>query len=214
MSRSTARSVALGIFTFVAIHLVSAQLREGKFGIGLSISGNKMLSDLPTNDINFGGSLDYTYALTDNWGIRGSVALDGLKGKTALGEKISSPVISANFAASYEFSPEERVNPFVFLGFGLLYLNPIKSEQQALIGPSDQPYDAALVGGFGVDLFVDPIWSVTLLVRGSRLIHDKLEGIRGGTSVDSFGTVQIGFRYYLYDYFSIMKILSPPKKGD
>lgn len=197
---------------FVLVNLSLAQMREGKFGIGFSLSGNKMASDLPANDVGVGASLDYTYAVIENWSLRGSVALDGFKGKNGLGEKISSSVFTANFAASYEFLPTARVNPFAFLGFGLLYLNPVRNDQQALIGAGDQPWDVALLGGFGVDYFVDPIWSVTLLVRIARLRHDKLEGIRSGSSPDSYLVAQIGFRYYLYDFFSLRKALSPSNK--
>lgn len=212
MSQTILRVNTTIFVAFVLVNLSLGQMREGKFGIGFSLSGNKMASDLPTNDVSVGASLDYTYAVIENWSLRGSVALDGLKGKNALGEKISSPVFSANFAASYEFLPSARVNPFTFLGFGVLYLNPVRNDQQALIGAGDQPWDAALVGGFGVDYFVDPIWSATLLVRMSRLRQDKLEGIRGGSSGDAYIAVQIGFRYYLYDFFSLRKALSPSRK--
>lgn len=190
----------------------AAQLREGKFGIGLSIAGNRMASDLPTNEFNVGASVDYTYAILEHWSLRGGVAFDGLKGKTAAGETIMSPVISATAVLAYDLMPHPHLNPFGFLGVSLLYLNPVKNQSQALIGPSDQPWDAAIVGGIGLDYFVDPIWSITVQVRMASMLKDKLEGIRGGSARDAFGAIQVGFRYYLYDYFFLRKILSPAKQ--
>ncbi len=206
------RGFIVVLMTFVGIAAGMAQLREGKFGLGLSIAGNRMASDLPTNEFNVGLSLDYTYEILENWSLRGGVAFDGLKGKTAAGEKIMSPVISATAVLAYDLMPQSHVNPFGFLGFGLLYLNPVKNQSQALIGPSDQPWDAAIVGGLGFDYFVDPIWSITVQVRMASMLKDKLEGIRGGSARDAFGAIQVGFRYYLYDYFFLRKILSPVKQ--
>jgi hypothetical protein len=43
-----------------------AQVGRGKFGFGLSVSGNTMQSDWATTDPGFGGSADISYSFGKN----------------------------------------------------------------------------------------------------------------------------------------------------
>ncbi|MCI0564904.1 MAG: porin family protein [Nitrososphaera sp.] len=204
----------LSALVLCSLFLVSAtsfaQLRAWKFGVGLNGSVSQLQSDLRTNDLGFGASVGYTLSVAEHVGIRGSFGLNSFTGKDALGNEYRSNPFSAKFFLSYDILPESQWNPFIFAGGGVYYVSATRNDTEFLIGANDQPWDILFAGGAGIDIFPDPLWSITISAEGTLMGKDKIEGVRGGSSKDVYSQVNIGFRYYFYDtLFFLNQQVSP-----
>lgn len=203
--------LSLSVLLCLPVSVAESQVRQGKFGFGISGSGNILQSDWKTNDVGLGASADLTYSLVENWGLRSSLGFDTFTGKNSAGLKVLSTAIHANLAVSYDFMPHEAFNPFVFGGGGLMFYYPRIDKGLALLSGNDRPWDVSVIGGVGFDYFLDEFWSITVSAEAGLMGSDNIEGYAGGFN-DTFGRVSIGVRYYLFDKDFVKRMIEAFEK--
>ncbi len=198
--------IALLISTFTLLAATNAQVGRGRFGFGLSAGPALLQSDLKTNDLSYGASADISYALGSGWGLKSSLGFDSYSGKDYSNQSILSTVFRGDLTVTYDFVPREPFNPFVYGGGGLMFFYPRIDNGASLISGKNQPWSPYLVGGLGIDYFINESWSLMLTAEGTSLFTDRVDGISAGVN-DSFMRFSIGIRYYLFDRSTVEKIV-------
>ena len=212
--------------------VLQSQMRNGKLGIGICGAGNILQSDQAKDQVGFGSSLELTYSLVNHWGIRSSLGFDAFRGKEReTGFQFMSTAFHVNLAVSYNFLLTRAFSPFIFAGAGLMYYYPRSEENPGFIKPllygRDRPWDIALSGGLGFDIFFKEFLSITVSAEAGWLGSDNIDGICDGRGNDTFERISVGVRYYLFDKGFLKKtiktienrersktkkLLNPPKK--
>ena len=203
--------VLLGLCT-AALH---GQIRQGKFGVGLSGSGNILNSDLPVNQVGYGSSAALTYAVQDHWGFSSDIGFDMFLGKLSNGNEVSVPTFYGDLSFVYNIAPHRTFNPFIYVGGNLLTYYPREKTSAGyydlLTGLNNVSWTVGIIGGFGFDYFLNEFWSVTASVQGGWLLSDNIDGIPLGGN-DAFGRISIGVRYYLFDKSFVKELIETSKE--
>ena len=195
----------------ILVSSAQAQVGRGKFGLGLSLSGNTLQSDWRTNDLGFGGSADISYSFGYNWGVVSALGIDQFQGVNNLNQNVVSTVFRATLALSYEFLPDNPMNPFVFVGGGWMLYTPRVVDGGGLISGRYPPYDLLAFGGVGVDYYVSESWSIIVRGGAGMMGTDAADGSTTGSN-DLFGHVSVGIRYYLFDRSTVEKIVDSVRR--
>ena len=182
------------------------QVGRGKFGVGMSASGNMMQSDWKSNDPGYGASIDISYSIGNDWGLLAALGLDSFSGKDPANLNVLSTAFHGRLAASYDFLPNKILNPFLFAGAGLSYYFPRVDNGRALLSGADRPWDLFVNGGIGVDYFLDESWSIIVTANATMMASDNLEGYAAGSN-DIVGRISVGVRYYLFDRSTVQRIV-------
>lgn len=203
------------LLVFLLLGLLSlpaeSQVGRGKFGVGLSASGNMLQSDWKSNDPGYGASVDISYAIGNDWGLLAALGFDSFSGKDPASLPVLSTAFHGRLAASYDFMPNKILNPFLFAGAGLSYYFPRVDNGRALLSGADRPWDLFVNGGIGVDYFLDESWSIIVTANTTMMASDNLEGYAAGTN-DIIGRVSVGVRYYLFDRSTVQRIVDAVRK--
>jgi hypothetical protein len=206
MNRRGICFVAISL-SFLLITPSMAQVGRGRFGLGLSLAGNTLNSDWKTNDLGWGASADMSYGFGDWWGLVSRLALNRYTGKNLVNQRVLSTVFSGDVGLRLDLLPSKSLDPFVFGRVGLAFYVPRIDNGPALAGGVDQMWDLAVGGGVGVDIFLDKSWSLIVTAEVGTLTNDQIDGYKLASSIDRFGGVSIGVRYYLFDRFSVERIV-------
>lgn len=188
-----------------------SQVGRGKFGFGISASGNMLQSDWKSNDLGYGASADLSYALANDWGLLSSLGFDSFNGKDPANLKVLSTAFHGKLAASYDFLPNKVLNPFLFAGAGLTYYFPRVDNGRALLSGADRPWDVFVNGGIGVDYFINESWSIVVTANATMMGSDNIDGYATGSN-DIIGHVSVGIRYYLFDRSTVERIVEAMKR--
>ena len=202
----------VGLLLGTIVQPIQAQVGRGKFGIGLSAAGNMLNSDWKTNDIGLGASADFSYALGSNWGLASKLGLNTYTGKTSANQSVLSTVFYGNIGLSYDFLRDKPIDPFLFGRVGLAFYAPRIDNGPALTSGVNQMWDMAFGGGVGVDYFIDESWSLVVTAEAGTLTNDWIDGYKGGGSIDMFGQVSVGIRYYLFDRKTVERIVETVRR--
>ncbi len=209
------RNALSAVLVFLLLGLLpltaESQIGRGKFGFGISASGNMLQSDWKTNDLGYGASVDMSYALGDDWGMLAALGFDSFSGKDPANLKVLSTAFHGRLAASYDFLPNNVLNPFLFAGAGLMYYFPRIDNGRALLSGADRPWDIFVNGGIGVDYFVDESWSIIVTANATMMGSDNIDGYAAGSN-DIIGRISVGIRYYLFDRSTVQRIVDAVKK--
>jgi hypothetical protein len=170
-----------------------------------------MQSDLKTNEVSYGASVDLSYALENNFGLTSSLGFDSYSGKNYANQNALSTVFRGHFAASYDFLPKQVLNPFVYGGGGMMFFYPRIDNGPSLITGWSNPWNFYLVGGVGVDYFIDESWSLIVAGEGTYTFSDRMDGYKSGVD-DSFLRVSVGVRYYLFDRSTVQRIVDAVRR--
>jgi hypothetical protein len=199
------------IFTIVLLVILAssadAQVGRGKFGFGVSASGNMLQSDWKTNDPGFGASADISYLMGENWGLLSTLGFDTFNGKNSANQTVLSTAFHGKIALTYDFLRDKPLNPFVFAGGSVVFYNPRVDKGQVLLSGANRPWEFCLNGGIGVDYFLNESWSVIVSGEAGYMIDDWLDGY-GGPSNDIIQRVSVGVRYYLFDRSTVQRIVA------
>lgn len=199
--------VLLGCLSFPA----EGQVGRGKFGVGLSASGNMLQSDWKSNDPGYGASVDISYAIGNDWGLLAALGFDSFSGKDPADLNVLATAFHGRLAGSYDFLPNKILNPFLFAGAGLSYYFPRVDNGRALLSGKDRPWDVFVNGGIGVDYFLDESWSIIVTANATMMGSDNFDGYAAGSN-DIIGRVSVGVRYYLFDRSTVQRIVDAVQK--
>jgi len=213
MDRTITRLTSILLVTLLVVGVARSQMRSNKFGVGAS--GAYALSQTDRDPrSSIGGSLDITYSMTEVLGLRGSFGMIPLKTKTGT-TNYQTTIIHANLGLSLDMAPNSTVNPFIFVGPAVQYIDPRLGTGAPI--PVAAPVVAADVkrslvvtgaAAVGVDIFFSEFFSMTIAGETSLPVSDRLDGLSGTNSKkDMFERVTVGFRYYFFDQAFISRML-------
>ena len=203
--RSSIHSVIFLLFVLCFSAISPAQTRSGKFGIGLGADGTSFMGDASSaSTLGYGGSLSLFYSLTPGLGLRSNAGVEQLGYNNS--RSVTSDLIYGDLCLSADFLPNGSVNPFVYIGGGLAM-----ADSGGVIGAGGVGLDTHLMGGIGMDCFLNEFWSIT--IKGEYVLTGSprytLPAISGNSN--SFARVGLELRYYFFDQSFITKMLEALK---
>ena len=206
--KNTILSLALLAVAFVVLTATAeAQVRGGKFGVGLNGSYYLFQSDYSKQSPSFGGGVDMSYHFLDNLSVRGAFGLGLLQAEDANPPTLSTTLIYANLGLAADLMPNSTVNPFIFVGANIINFTPRYGTGVPLPVPNQKWYGVGAVGGVGIDIFPSEFFSITLGGEAYLPITDYLDGRSEGSTKDMYQRVYLGVKYYFFDQSFITKML-------
>ena len=196
-------AAALVVFTTIA----GAQVRGGKFGVGLNGSYYLFQSDYSKQRPSFGGGVDLSYHILDNLSFRGAFGIGLLQAENASPPSLSTTLVYANLGLAADLMPNSTVNPFIFVGANVINFTPRYGTGVPIDVPNQKWYGVGAVGGVGIDIFASEFLSVTLGGEAYLPITDYLDGLSDGSTKDMYQRVYVGVKYYFFDQNFITKML-------
>lgn len=186
-----------------------AQVRSGKFGVGVSGAYFLFQSDYSKMSPSYGGGAELSYHVLDNLSLRASFgyALLNAEDATKIPSEISTSLVYGNFGLAGDIMPNSTVNPFVFVGVNGIYYDPRSKDGAPLSGIGDSRTKAGAVAGIGIDIFPSEFISITIGGEGYLPITDNLDGLKDGNVKDMYQRIYVGVKYYFFDQGFITKML-------
>lgn len=212
MQRLLQVSMYAGSICLLLVSAAVGQMRQGKLGVGLSGSGYIFQSDLPQNDVTFGGNVNLTYSVAEYIGLRGALGTAFLEGKTTTGTKVRTNLYYGSLSLSVDLMPHEKFNPFLLAGGSIIGFDPRTSSGDALTAAGISRWDLNFSGGLGFDYFIDEFWAINVTAEGVLTFNDYLDGTKLGSTNDTYGRVSVGFRYHFFDESFIKKMIEAFEK--
>jgi hypothetical protein len=213
MKKSDFRLVSVAVLILAFVSISFGQMRVGKFGIGLAGTGYYFLqSNLKTPDPSGGGAVSLTYSIVNHVSLRSLLGVGYLAGKQAAsllyptGRSIETNIYHWDLALAFDFVPNGRFNPFIYVGGGLLWFDPRDKNGAPLTGGAVPRFDTNFLGGIGFDYFFNEFWAVSVSAEGVGGFNTWLDGTNGSMN-DSYGRVSVGIRYHLFDQNFVKKML-------
>jgi hypothetical protein len=213
MKKSDIRLVSVAVLLLAFVSVGLGQMRVGKFGVGLAGTGYYFLqSNLKTPDPSGGGAVTLTYSVANHVSLRSLLGVGYLAGTQAAsvlypsGRSIETNIYHWNLSLAYDFVPNGRFNPFIYVGGGLLWFDPRDKNGAQLSGSGVPRFDTNVLGGIGFDVFFNEFWAMSLSAEGVTGFNSWLDGTKGNTN-DSYGRVSLGLRYHFFDQKFITKMI-------
>jgi hypothetical protein len=213
MKKSDFRLVSVAVLILAFVSVSFGQMRVGKFGVGLAGTGYYFLqSNLKTPDPSGGGAVSLTYSIANHVSLRSLLGVGYLAGKQAAsllyptGRSIETNIYHWDLALAFDFVPNGRFNPFIYVGGGLLWFDPRDKNGAPLTGGAVPRFDTNFLGGIGFDYFFNEFWAVSVSAEGVGGFNTWLDGTNGSMN-DSYGRVSVGIRYHLFDQSFVKKML-------
>ena len=204
----TILSLAILVAALVVVSTIAgAQVRAGKFGVGLNGSYYLFQSDYSKQKPSFGGGVDLSYHVLDNLSFRGAFGLGLLQAEDAAPPTLSTTIIYANLGLAADLMPNSTVNPFIFVGANVINFVPRLGTGEPIDVPNRKWYGVGAVGGVGIDIFASEFFSITLGGEAYLPITDYLDGRSAGSTKDMYQRVYVGVKYYFFDQSFITKML-------
>lgn len=190
-----------------------AQVRSGKFGVGVSGAYYLFESDYNKMKPSYGGGAELSYHVLDNLSIRASFgygllnAQDPPTSVPGLPQEISTSLVYGNIGLAGDILPNSTVNPFIFVGANGIYFDPRTKDGNPLTGAGDSRTKGGAVVGIGLDIFPSEFVSITIGGEGYLPITDNLDGVKVGSVKDMYQRIYVGVKYYFFDQSFITKML-------
>jgi len=213
MKKRDFRLVSVVVLVLAFASAGFAQMRVGKLGVGLAGTGYYFLqSNLKTPDPSGGGAVSLSYSVAKQVSLRSLLGVGYLAGTQPSslsypsGRSVETNIYHWNLSVAYDFLPEGRFNPFIYVGGGLLWFDP-RDKNGAQLSSSGVPrFDTNFLGGVGFDYFFDEFWAMSLSAEGVGGFNSWLDGTKGSTN-DSYGRVSVGIRYHFFDQNFVKKMI-------
>jgi hypothetical protein len=192
-----------------------SQVRSGKFGAGGSGSYFYLDSDdVPRTAPSYGGALDFSYSIFQGISLRSSFGAGTMKWSVDTTNYITNLFFGA-FFLSVDFLPNASINPFLYAGGQLLYVDPQKTVGNVNVsilngGPSRT--DVSYLAGVGFDICFSEFFGMTLTGEYVLSNFDNIDGLANVKSNnDNYVRVAVGFKYYFFDGDFMTKMLNALK---
>jgi hypothetical protein len=213
MKKRDIRLVAVAVLLLAVVSIGVGQMRVGKFGVGIAGTGYYFLqSNLKTPDPSGGGAVTLTYSIANHVSLRSMMGAGYLAGKQPAsvlypsGRSIETNIYHWNLALAYDFVPNGRFNPFIYVGGGLLWFDPRDNNGAQITSSGVARFDTNVLGGIGFDVFFNEFWALSVSAEGVTGFNSWLDGTNGSQN-DSYGRVSLGLRYHFFDQGFVKKML-------
>jgi hypothetical protein len=208
MATRMLRSATVIVLLFLLVAPGLAQMRSGKFGVGVAGTASLLQCDVKNTKMGYGGGLSLSYSMTEYLGVRSTFLFDQMTYPSfgafsfAAGTEIPVNVVSANIGLSLDMMPNSTINPFITAGVG-----------RALLASKEIPstFDMHFYGGGGFDIFLSEFLSVTVSGEYVMTGSDLYDGVKAGSANDSYARIGLQVRYYFFDQDFITKLLEALK---
>jgi hypothetical protein len=201
MKRISVLVTAALLTLLVASGSANAQYLIGRWAIGIDAGANYWITDYNSYKVGFGGQVVARYEVARYFGLGLAAGYEVLKTDqtTPLERGTYASYIKANaipvaVVAYIHFFPRRSVNPYVFIGGGMMMY------QRLGIGTAP-PVDGAwhssylIPAGFGIESFIDNDISIDAQVGFSSLANDV--DARTTSSFKGFASARVGVNFYL-----------------
>ncbi len=200
-----------GLVLCVTLALVAstspAQMRSGKLGVGVGGSAYLFNDNIKDNLIKGGGGLTLSYSAMEHLGLRVAVGAGQLGWRDlSPGYSYTTSVFSGDVKVSYDILPHSKINPFLYVGGGVLYLDPRRDVDGMYLGTSIEKFDVNYLGGGGIDFFFNEFVSLTLSGDFVMTNTNNLD-LKKNSNNESYSRINLEVRYYFFDQNYITKLL-------
>lgn len=184
----------------------SAQVRSLKLGVGPDLNVNLLIPDDASKKVSLGGGVNINYSAFPHFGIGVNLGFNELSGiRNDVNFKTSSWHMKTNLI--YNILPDDRINPFIAGGIGLLYFDPKYDNGKPLYNASQgnyQKWSVVVPVSAGLNFFFAEEFSLNLTGEYNFAMSDFLDDIKGGSG-DNYFSCKIGLSYYFFDKFYILR---------
>ncbi len=201
------RSAALLLLIAAVAVDADAQMRKGKLGVGVAggmfqYSGGDYTLVTP----KMAGGLSVTYNLLDYIGVRALVGV----GQFGYGESYTQ-LTFANVYVTANMMPNSRFNPFVSVGGGYAYFDPLSNNGIPLMSGSVAKNDFPISIGGGFDYFLSEFISISATAEYVLGRVDWYDGSNLKSGNDALLRGGLEIRYYFFDQGFMTKMLEALK---
>jgi hypothetical protein len=210
------------LLIFILVAPVVGQTRVGKLGVGVDGSMQYLLGAGATNPSPaYGGGINLSYSVMESFGVRAKFTYSPLIWSRGLtnSPSFSTEMMSLNLYVGSDLLPNSTFNLFPFIGGGMAVYDPRDdsgARAKKVNGIPVSSFDFHLIGGLGVDYFLNEFWSVTLMgeyvLTGSPYYAGSHQGFIHDTGNDNFMRVSLQVRYYFFDQSFIKKLLNAQRE--
>jgi hypothetical protein len=203
MKRLPAVFAALMISFAFASTPANAQYLVGRWAIGIDGGANYWITDYNSYKVGFGGQVVARYEVARYFGLGLSAGYEVLKtnqttplDQGAYASYIKANAIPVTLTAYIHFFPRKMVNPYVYIGGGMLMY------QRWGVGtapPVDGAWHSSYVvpAGFGIESFINNSLSLDASV-GFAMTGNDVDA-RTTSSFKGYASARIGINFYLND---------------
>lgn len=217
------RSAALLLLVAAVVVDADAQMRKGKLGVGVGGSMYMYSGEYTTKTSKFGGGLGVAYNPFEFIGLRTQMNIGQFgytlpvgttlpSGVTTTAKELSATTfVTANVYVTGHLMPNSRFNPFLSVGTGWIYFDPVTDRGLALSPAGTSKSDFNYFVGGGIDFFLSEFWSVSGTGEMCISNTDRFDGAKAGTANDSYLRFGLEVRYYFFDQGFMTKMLEALK---
>jgi len=201
MTRLSAMMTAAALLLLLASGSARAQYLIGRWALGVEAGPNYWITDYDEYKFSFGGQLTARYEIARYFGLGISGGYEVLKTNQskslnpgAYASYMKANAIPVSVVAFIHFYPRRSVNPYVYIGAGLLMY------QRWGIGTA-APVDGAwhnsyvIPAGFGIESFLNNDMSITGSVGFANIGNDV--DARTTSAFKGYATARVGLCFYL-----------------
>ncbi len=203
MKRLPAILTAAVMLICAAFSSANAQYLVGRWSIGIDGGANYWITDYNEYKVGFGGQVVARYEIARYFGLGLAGGYEVLKtnqstplNSGAYASYIKANAIPVSIIAYIHFFPRKMVNPYVYIGGGMLMY------QRFGIGTA-APVDGAwhssylIPAGFGIESFINNKISLDASVGFANTANDV--DARSTSSFKGYASARIGINFYLND---------------
>jgi hypothetical protein len=199
------KSLLLILMIFISQVGIS-QVRSLKLGVGPEVNVNLLIPDDAEKKVSLGGGVNINYSAFPHFGIGVNVGFNELNGvRNSINFKTSTWHMKTNLI--YNILPDDKINPFLAGGIGLLYFDPKYDDGKPLYNASQgnyQKWSVVLPVSLGVNFFFAEEFSLNITGEYNFAMSDFLDDIKGGSG-DNYFSCKVGLSYYFFDKFYILR---------
>lgn len=194
------------LFLFIITYISNAQVRSLKLGIGPELNVNMLIPDEASKRVSLGGGVNINYSAFPYFGIGVNLGFNELNGsRDNYNFKTSSWHMKTLLL--YNILPDNRINPFIGGGIGILYFDPKYDNGKPLYNSAMgnyQKWSALIPVSLGVNFFFAEEFSLNISGEYNFAMSDFLDDIKKGNG-DNYFSCRIGLSYYFFDKFYILR---------
>ena len=185
-----------------------SQVRSMKLGIGPEVNVNLLIPDAASQKVSLGGGININYSAFPRFGVGVNVGFNELSGiRDDINFKTSTWHMKTNLI--YNILPDDKINPFISGGIGLLYFDPKYDNGKPLYNASMgnyQKWTVVIPVSVGANFFFAEEFSLNITSEYNFAMSDFLDDIKvKGGSGDNYFSCRIGLSYYFFDKFYILR---------
>ena len=188
MERARTVFLLLNIILLLCSNALSAGDPRDKLGIGFSVTTQKLFGDTRDGRFVFGGNpILIRYDIKRHAYLETDVGFAQLTTKFG-GRVLNTDMIHMGLKVAYRFLNDRKVNPIVYVGFGVLNFRQ---------GGSPRYWDGYGTVGGGAEWFLAERIGLNLTGDVRYTSGDDFDGSRGGGHRDAYLNFGLGLSYYL-----------------